>query len=954
MTTSTTAAGLARLTPALLVQYLSARPGLDGRTRAVVLLRAQPEWDGPDTLTYGGGQRAAVAAAPSPLAVHEQILGHLHSARDGSGPRVLVVLTDCEEATLDPGLLARVWHNGVRSVDNWEVVRTSFGAGAVDHRLQVFDGGWAAEALLEAAPLDRWPKIAGGTLTRDHALAQLAQRRLGLGRYADAADETQDVADDRIGLTALLRWAVRPGAAERFLALRDAERDGLAAFLCEKGQAGPAATILFGLISEGHGTDALAYGLVAAALWSHTASPGPEVYRARGRAELWAGGQGVLSPEESDARFAQYGTVAEATVDTLVAREDRRVLTPLLQRADVLARQFGAEQAAAVSLFLPISFEARAADAGAALATGDPDRIAQAVGAWGEHRHAGRPEGRARVERARMARRLAAWLTGPTEQPQSVEDWLRLQITDTAWADLALDRIEAGGEDVPALRDAYDRLGEQVRERRREMDQAFAQRLAAFTEGGGAPGDLLTVEDFLDRVAAPAARGKDRRRLLIVVVDGMTSAIAAELGQELRERFSEYDPFPEATGGPRRRAVAAALPSVTAVSRTSLFAGRLLRGAQADEKRLFRQHPFAGPGRAAAVFHKDDLRAERTGSPFSAPLEAALHDGRTHVAVVLNTIDDRLAKEQRLGATRWSVDEIGFLGELLDTAAAEGMAVLLLSDHGHVVDRRDRRVSVPEAADRYRPYTEGELDEREIRLRGSRVVAPEPGGAVIALWDADSRYTGRKAGYHGGVSLAEIAIPLQAYLPFGATPPEGWRELGDPAPQWWSLDQVAEKAPAALAPSSGPAAAPAPARRRPSKSKQVTQEESLFAEPAVQAVKAPAVPVRQAEPAVPSDPRTALVDALMSSEIFEAQLKLMGRTVDLDKVRAAVQELLASRTLPLTALAQRAGERPVRAAGFAAVLRQLLNHDGEQVLEILPDNRTLRLNEPLLKAQFGL
>ncbi|QOV38719.1 BREX-2 system phosphatase PglZ [Streptomyces ferrugineus] len=953
MTTATTTAGLARLTPSLLVQYLSARPGLDGRTRAVVLLRAQPEWDGPDALTYGGGQRAAVAAAPSPLAVHEQILGHLHSAGDGSGPRVLVVLTDCEEATLDPGLLARVWHNGVRSVDNWEVVRTSFGAGAVDHRLQVSDGGWAAEALLEAAPLDRWPKIAGGTLTRDHALAQLVQRRLGLGRYADPADETQDIADDRIGLTALLRWAVRPGAAERFLALRDAERDGLAAFLCEKGQAGPAATVLFGLIGEGHGTDALAYGLVAAGLWSHTASPGPEVYRARGRAELWAGGQGELTPEESDARFAQYGTVAEAAVDTLVARDDRRVLTSLLQRADVLACQFGAEQAAAVSLFLPLGFETRAAEAGAALATGDPHGIAQAVRAWGEHRHAVRPEGRARVERARMARRLAAWLTDATEQPQSVEDWLRLQITDTAWADFALDRIEAGGEDASALRDAYDRLGEQVRERRREMDRAFAQRLAVWTESGGAPGSLLTVEDFLDRVAAPAARGKDRRRLLIVVVDGMTSAIAAELGQELRERFSEYDPFPEAEGRPRRRAVAAALPSVTAVSRTSLFAGRLLRGAQADEKRLFPQHPFAGPGRAAAVFHKDDLRAERTGSPFSAPLESALHDGRTHVAVVLNTIDDRLAKEQRLGATRWSVDEIGFLGELLDTAAAEGMAVLLLSDHGHVVDRRDRRVSVPEAADRYRPHAEGELDEREIRLRGPRVVAPEPGGTVIALWDADSRYTGRKAGYHGGASLAEIAIPLQAYLPFGATPPEGWRELGDPAPPWWSPDRVAE-VPATPAPAPAVAAAPAPARRRPPKSKQVTQEESLFAEPAGQAVPAPAVPVRQTEPAVPSDPHTALVDALMSSEIFEAQLKLVGRTVDLGKVRAAVQELLTSRTLPLTALAQRAGERPVRAAGFAAVLRQLLNHDGEQVVEILPDNRTLRLNEPLLKAQFGL
>jgi hypothetical protein len=276
------------------------------------------------------------------------------------------------------------------------------------------------------------------------------------------------------------------------------------------------------------------------------------------------------------------------------------------------------------------------------------------------------------------------------------------------------------------------------------------------------------------------------------------------------------------------------------------------------------------------------------------------------------------------------------------------MAVLLLSDHGHVVDRRDRRVPVPEAADRYRPCDEGELDEREIRLRGSRVVAPDPGGAVTALWDADSRYTTRKAGYHGGASLAEIAIPLQAYLPFGATPPEGWRELGDPAPLWWSLDRVPE---ASAAPAPAPAAAPAPARRRPTKPKPASQEESLFAEQAV------AVPVQPDEPAepVPSDPHTALVASLMSSDVFKAQLALVaGRKLDLDKVRAAAQELLDAGTLPITALAQRAGERPARAAGFAAVLRQLLNHDGEQVLEILPDNRTLRLNEPLLKTQFGL
>lgn len=56
----------------------------------------------------------------------------------------------------------------------------------------------------------------------------------------------------------------------------------------------------------------------------------------------------------------------------------------------------------------------------------------------------------------------------------------------------------------------------------------------------------------------------------------------------------------------------------------------------------------------------------------------------------------------------------------------------------------------------------------------------------------------------------------------------------------------------------------------------------------------------------------------------------------------------------MTALAQRAGVRASGADGFGAVLRQLLNYDSAQVLENLPDGRTLRLDKELLREQFGL
>jgi hypothetical protein len=71
-------------------------------------------------------------------------------------------------------------------------------------------------------------------------------------------------------------------------------------------------------------------------------------------------------------------------------------------------------------------------------------------------------------------------------------------------------------------------------------------------------------------------------------------------------------------------------------------------------------------------------------------------------------------------------------------------------------------------------------------------------------------------------------------------------------------------------------------------------------------------------------------------------------------VEKALEVLLDARVLTVSALAQRAGLRVGAAAGFAVVLRQLLNFDGIQVLEPLPDGRTLRLHTGLLREQFAL
>ncbi len=524
-----------------------------------------------------------------------------------------------------------------------------------------------------------------------------------------------------------------------------------------------------------------------------------------------------------------------------------------------------------------------------------------------------------------------------------------------------MEHLDAGGDADDVLADAYSQIGAQVRAKRRELDRAFSERLAVWTADRTTPGAMLTVESFLDQVVAPVVACPGRR-VLLLLVDGMSAAIAAELGEELRGHWSEFDPLQNAAGAPARRAVAAALPTLTAVSRTSLFAGTLMKGDQNDEKRLFPQHPCWN-GAPAAVFHKDDLRSPDTGSPFSTALTDALADGHTHVAVVLNTVDDRLAKEQKLGDGTWEAKEIGGLEPLLRAARANDMTVLLTSDHGHVVERRSSKLDVTGAAvgsARHR-NPGGPVTPAEIELAGPRVVWPEPGSQIIALRDHDTRYTALKAGYHGGATLAEFAIPLLALLPFGAEPPTGWRELGDPAPSWWVED--AAKAIGADAGAMPDTSVTRPRRKQTTKAAPPVSEGaiSLFGEDAV-ALAAPQEPASPAaEPvtvpasAAAEDAAAALVERLMATELYQAQLDLLARKPrDKAVLPKALAALVEAGTLPMTALAERAGHPATRAPGFAATLAQLLNYDGAQILEILPDNRTLRLHRAQLIEQFGL
>ncbi|MEW2116877.1 BREX-2 system phosphatase PglZ [Streptomyces sp. NPDC005474] len=951
--------------PAAVAQVLEARSFTEGEPRTV-LIRAEPHWNGPRQVTLSRGRTARIAAAVSPLAVLDVISTQGQDAEAADGRDILAILTDAEEADLGPGLLARVYRNRIYPIEPWAVVRRLFGARDLDPRLTAET--WAAEALIDAAGQENWPKTPGAVLSRDTALSRLTATRLSTSVHRlDAAD---------IDLPALLGWSMTPGAAERLASLREQERRGLTEWITDPDRVGrrahQALTALFALFEAGHGQDAVPMGLVCAALWGPSAQASAD--RARGRAELKFGGRLF-----DDATLTAFGAEAENFTRVLLAGRsagtaeddtdphgpDPRVL---MARADALIRELGAEDAAASSNLLEAGQYARYGAVARTLVrcvpaaseiSPEPGRVQQlrdAVDRLTSHELSALQSHRDSLTRVRMAQRLIQWLARPhAAEFTTVAEAVQHHIADYAWVDLALGWITDGDRAHPELPAALASLIAVVQARRHGIDERFAARLAEETRAGSAPRNALVVEDFARRVLAPVvkpsrAARSDGPALLLVVLDGASAAVAAGLAEQLRTRsWAEYDPVTDTDEPQHRRGMLAALPTITKVSRGSLFAGELTEIDQYEERARFAAHRFWS-GATVKLFHKADLRGE-AGHPLGSELTEALADPNTHVAVVVNTVDDRLGEDRAM--SHWQLNELLGMEELLALARIGGRALVITSDHGHVLDRGTDKETVPDALSaRHRTGTTP-AGRGEVVLTGRRVVAAQQ--RITALWDTTLRYGNRQAGYHGGAALAEAGIPVLAFAPYGAPVPKGWRELGPQRPSWWALDDrpVTADQPRNTAPKAKRQTSADALKEKARQQKAAELETGQGALLSFDAI-ATTDPTR-ATTTDPVSPADLLVEALRASEIMDAQLASLPRNEPFDGIASAVRALAqAHGILPVTVVAELAGKRAARAAGFAATLQRVLNYDQSEVLTLTDNGRSLRLDVPLLRRQFGL
>ncbi len=612
---------------------------------------------------YVGTEPEFVLPGPRRRRVHvtdqPSVLGILaawqeHEAAHTGDDDLLVVTTGVTEEQLGWDIRGYAIGRAVRTVDRARVVAQRFGAADVDPRIRDKRESWLVDALLEAEPPGGWTP-AGAVLTRDAAVGALIGARLGpeySGGVLDAG--------------ALLEWSREPGGAARFAALPAAERDGIAEWLA--GTAGEVARLVLRLAAEGRAGDAVPLGVLGTAAASSRQAalafggllPGVDTEALRGLTDAAAG---ILERWVAQAESGGQGEAASERA------------WQVLRRADELATRAGLTQALSGNRFLPAEFEARLGALATALeAESLPEAERELAGVGG---HALAQLAPARHHAAAAAVRLLAWLATPHGEAGSVAAAVRAQIQDTAWADRALAALWAGDPDAePAVGRAYRRVCEAVRTRRDGMDGAFAKQLASWAAHASAtePAGCLLVERVQQHLAAPL------RAPLVIVADGMSAAVATELGEAItRQAFTEASP----TAGERAAAVAV-LPSVTRASRASLLTGQVTTGEQATEKDGFAAF-WRRRRKQATLFHKGELTG-KAGQRLADELVGALAaDGV--VGVVLNTIDDALDHGREGARTGWRPNDVTHLPELLAAARDYGRPVMLTSDHGHVPER---------------------------------------------------------------------------------------------------------------------------------------------------------------------------------------------------------------------------------------------------------------------------
>ena len=875
------------------------------RSAVAFALRSDGPWSGPPRLTIDDLPHR-VAFCRSDLELREL----LRATRATN--ELLVALCPFDSAQLGEDVLARLAKRRVHQPDAMEIVGNLFQAATVDER--ILTNIPLKTALIEHAPANGYPPVAGGVLDLQTAWCELLSRTLSDREVATSIGRLLEATLDA-GFRSRLE-KMPPELRREFFGWAGLNVDRSALWMAHP-------------INAGRTTDLIPLGLLLDLAFDPSANAHAEVASARVRLESWFDGQNI---DASAAR--SWAAAARSVIQSLRQRPGSRPpISTILSRFDALLAEFKISGAAAKSDFSPIGFEQRVRQLAGILAqtakpgatpNRDSKKLIEAIGALQSHVLAG--EHQHRIERCQMAARLACWLGegAKLSEGPSLDEMVAGYARAGGFIDWARTIVQEGDSE-PLLNKACDALLTRADEICGAFEANFATKLAEWTLHGAAPSEcFVPIENALEHLVGPLAA---QVPVLLLVMDGMSVAVFRELVGEIVQRGNWLECQ---AGQPRTpSALLATVPSTTEVSRRALFRGKLHPESTPTEKSAFSTNDvlfsLCGGQNRPVLFLKGDLQTSGEAGLASDVKDAIANKKCRVVATVLNAIDDHLSGSDQI-APRWDLDFIRPLRELIQLAAEAGRAIVLTSDHGHVLEHRTSLKSgMPGGGDRYR--TDGGAPTAgELLVAGQRVQQAIGRTEVTVAWSRNIRYSTKKRGYHGGASPLEIVISLAILIHRNNGTPSGWSEIAPSPylPDWWrlSLDQV-------------PCAAIAVV---PEVTTKVTAGLDLFAYAATKG--------RANE----------WIEKLLDGEIYAEQSKLAVRGAH-ERTRVALfLDALISRggTMPREALAERLGLPLLRLNGVVADLARIFNVDGYDVVNLDAASGTIALNVALLKKQFAV